>query len=125
MKKLNQDGFTLLELVIVILIISILAVIGVTFQLSNIRRARDARRKSDLQEIRIALAAYFTDKKSYPSTTEGITVLSPDYIKAVPHDPKSGHPDYNYTSDGYTYVIYATLENSNDADYPEYTVSVQ
>ncbi|MFH1236741.1 MAG: type II secretion system protein [Parcubacteria group bacterium] len=59
-------GFTLIELLVVIAIIGYLSVIGMT-QLYGAREiARDARRQSDLAEIRLALSMYESDQGRYP-----------------------------------------------------------
>lgn len=115
LKKLrNEQGFTLLELIIVIVIIAILAVIGFNFLVSAPKRARDARRKSDLKEIKTALETYYTDNTAYPATAN-YGDLDPDYIKTIPTDPKTS-ANYSYTSAGSTFVLVATLENPNDAE---------
>jgi prepilin-type N-terminal cleavage/methylation domain-containing protein len=66
-KKLNK-GFTLIELLVVIAIIAILSSVVVVSVISVRARARDARRKSDLEQIRIALNLYY-DKKGHWMTT--------------------------------------------------------
>jgi prepilin-type N-terminal cleavage/methylation domain-containing protein len=62
----DNHGFTLVELLVVISIIAV--IIGVT--MSNLRgargRARDAKRKSDLSEMKNALRLYYNDYQSYP-----------------------------------------------------------
>ena len=64
MKKKN--GFTLIELIIVIAIIMILMAIS-TVGINIVRkRGRDARRKADLNTVRAALSMFYADKKVYP-----------------------------------------------------------
>lgn len=52
-------GFTLIELMIVITIITILVTIGVTSFTTSQKKARDSRRKSDVRDIQTALEQYF------------------------------------------------------------------
>ena len=131
----KQGGFTLLELLIVIVIIGILAVLIIPNLASGPARARDAQRKSDLRNIKTALETYFNDNNSYPtagaaSCTPSVasclgTVLSTGstpYMKVVPNDPKSGQ-NYTYSPTPAScaagactsYTLAATLENSHDS----------
>ena len=66
-KKISQDGFTLLETLVVITIIGILAAV-VTVSYSSVQAsARDSVRLSDLEQIRLALNLYKQDFGSLPS----------------------------------------------------------
>ena len=75
MRKLlkKQSGFTLLELLIVIVIIGILALIIVPGLASGPKRARDAQRKSDLRAVKNALETYYND-----NTLGGSASYEPD-----------------------------------------------
>ena len=117
MKNLLKRGFTLIELLIVIAIIGILVAL-ILPNLSGAReRARDTRRKIDLNNIQQALRLYYNDNQIFP-TTGNISALTTTYIAVVPIDPSSSVSDipYTYTSSGSTYILYATLENLSDPD---------
>lgn len=99
--KQEANGFTLVELLIVIIVISILS--GVVLTVVNPSamraRARDSQRKSDLAKVQNALEAYYTDFRSYPISTGGnwinagitgtslATALVTNYIDILPNDP--------------------------------------
>lgn len=108
----KQGGFTLLELLIVIVIIGILALIIVPGLASGPKRARDAQRKSDLHSVQQGLETYFTDNNSYPyaATWAGLSpYLTPDPLKAMPTDPK------NTGTYVYTYNPFANINQTGGA----------
>ncbi len=121
----KQEGFTLLELLIVIVIIGILAVLIVPNLASGPQRARDGQRKSDLRNIKTALETYYNDKNGYPAAATVTTDLTTGgtYLKTMPQDPKT-KSDYTYTPSPSScasgactsYVLDASLENSKDGD---------
>lgn len=86
--KANQ-GFTLVELLVVIAIIGVLATL-LLLQLGTARaKARDAKRVSDINQIRTALDQYFDDNATYPNFSLYDTTASPlsPYLQQVPVDP--------------------------------------
>jgi prepilin-type N-terminal cleavage/methylation domain-containing protein len=120
-----NSGFTLVELLIVIIVVGILAGTGIyTFKGSQ-EKARDAQRKTDLQNIKKALLLFFNDKQTFPvggCIGSGCSTLfsyggatSSDYITDFPVDPINAAPyRYGYASDGTCFYLLATLENTKD-----------
>jgi len=131
----SKFGFTLIELLVVISIIGILS----TLLMANVggvrERARDAQRKSDINQIQKALEMYKNSRKPpvYPAgnTIDALTtpLTGGDFMKKVPHDPKctyntvseawecGGWPDYGYvldTTDSLKYTLTFCLENKSD-----------
>lgn len=122
----TKKGFTLIELLVVIAIIGILSAIGLVSLNGARERARDAQRKSDLAQIRTALALYYDDNNAYPAAgtvpdtgvaTGGLAGLAPTYIGAIPKPPAGS----TYTSLVYgtgttmKTLIYTALEAKNPA----------
>lgn len=75
MRKLKRSdfsqGFTLVELLVVMAILAILATVSLAnFRTSQIK-ARDAERKANLRQIANALEAYMNDHASYPASGTG------------------------------------------------------
>ncbi len=124
-KTVGREGaFTLIELLVVISIMGLLLALSVYGIQSARRASHDARRKSDLEQIRSGLEMYKSDCNSYPATL-GLTLkgngsgtncsTSNIYIDEVPTDPKSdGVYDYDYVSDN-SYTLRACLESSDDS----------
>lgn len=75
----SPRGFTLIEILIVIVLIGVLSTIGLeTFQSAQ-KKGRDAQRKSDLSQVQKALELYYNDKNQYPGS-------NPDGKIMVPYD---------------------------------------
>nr|WP_280742197.1 type II secretion system major pseudopilin GspG [Sphingomonas jejuensis] len=72
----GEEGFTLVELMVVIVIIGLLATIVVVNVLPSLDRANDTRVRSDIQTLESALEMYRLDNLTYPSTTEGLQALT-------------------------------------------------
>lgn len=105
----TRKAFTLIELMIAMSIIAIFGgIMAATSVMGNLQKGRDGRRQTDLEAIRSALEIYRSDKRAYPATGS-LNSLTPDYMSAVPADPKAGYL-YAYTSGGTTYTLCADLE---------------
>lgn len=87
----KDKGFTLIELLVVISILAILSIIGLTAFGGVQKSARDARRKSDLRSIKVALELYKQSTGSYPSH---------DYIYSSSVQPWISELDSNYFGNG-------------------------
>lgn len=113
-----KNGFTLIELLVVVVILGVLATVGLnSFRLSQLK-GRDAKRKSDLEQVQRALEMYYNDYGSYPEVISfgdpfEIAAKGTVYMKVLPKDP-TGNPEYCYESPGTSYQLYAKLENSQD-----------
>src|SRR5271156_3204053 len=87
----RQRGFTLLELMIVMVIIVILAAIGAGRYYQSVIRAREAVLHQDLQDMRKAIQDYTHDKECGPSS---LTDLVGTYLNRIPEDPMTGAADW-------------------------------
>jgi general secretion pathway protein G len=111
----NHDvhrGFTLIEVMVVVVILSILAAIVVPRIMDRPEQARVTKAKSDIRALEAALNLYRLDNMIYPSTDQGLEALvneptdAPEpknwkqggYIDRLPNDPW-GNP-YLYLSPG-------------------------
>jgi general secretion pathway protein G len=113
----KQSGFTLLELLIVIVIIGILALLIIPNITSAPKKARDTKRKTDITTVRKGLEEYFVNNNVYPNALSDLTTGSAPIVKTLPTDPKNtGAFVYTYTpaNTNTTYTISACLENDQD-----------
>jgi general secretion pathway protein G len=78
-------GFTLMEMMIVMVLIVILAGIGLSVYGNSVQRAKEATLKEDLFRMRDAIDQYYADKNKYPGSLEDL--VSEKYLRAVPVDP--------------------------------------
>jgi type II secretion system protein G len=113
-------GFTLIELLVVIAIIGILITVGSVSYTRAVKLSRDAKRKTDLEQIRQALETYRAETGSYPTAAAGGTgTLDPDYITLVPTAPDGA--SYPYTpaagATPKTYSLCATFEITTPSNY--------
>jgi general secretion pathway protein G len=115
----SQGGFTLIEILVVVVIVGILGAIIVPNLLGRPDQARITAAESDIRSLANALDIYRLDNFVYPSTEQGLESLvskpagfpepknySPDgYIKSLPTDPW-GSP-YLYERDGDIFALFS------------------
>lgn len=82
----RQRGFTLIEIMIVVVIIGLLAAVIVPQLLGQVDEARVTKARQDIQSIETALTMYRLDNSKYPSTDQGLRALIQQ-----PTDPSIRH----------------------------------
>ena len=118
----NAEGFSLVEILVVVTIISILASIAAVSYSRFVKQSRDARRKTDIEQIRAAIELYrnFNDVYPTPGMVFGSSSIVDSgqtvYMSKVPMDPMPTPYTYYYTSTAPTYQDYkicAYIEGGN------------
>src|ERR1700722_3928658 len=85
-KSVRQpNGFTLMELMIVMMIIGVLATLAIPSYVGAMRSAREAVLKQDLQTMRTAIDSYTEDKQKGPQSLDDL--VQDGYLKEIPVDP--------------------------------------
>jgi general secretion pathway protein G len=83
--RTGSRGFTLVELLIVISLISILAAMGIVQYRNSVISARESVLHTDLFRMRDAIDQYYADKGKYPGTLDAL--VSEGYMRRLPEDP--------------------------------------
>ncbi len=116
-RRLGQQGFTLIEIMVVVFILGLLITLVAPRILGRTDEARQTKAAADVKAIEQALSLYKLDNGFFPTTEQGLEALvrppttglvprrwNPDgYLDKVPIDPW-GSP-YVYRSDGNSYVV--------------------
>jgi general secretion pathway protein G len=80
-----EQGFTLLELMIVMVVIGILAAFAIPSYVSSVRSAKEAVLREDLHAMRTAIDSYTVDKQKAPQSLDDL--VQAGYLKVMPVDP--------------------------------------
>lgn len=125
----QRGGFSLVELLIVIVMIALLTGLLLPNLLGMRERARDSKLKSELRELKTALQVFYGDYQSYPDDNgtggmrgcgDRFMVCTPGgvfqrdgvvYMQALPEQFF-----YDQLDDGEGFNIWSTLENKSDED---------
>jgi len=84
-KRKQDAGFTLMELMIVMLIIGILMMVAIPRFEASVRQAREAVLKEDLHVMRAAIDSYTMDKQKAPTSLDDL--IQDGYLREIPVDP--------------------------------------
>lgn len=126
---MSKKGFTIVELLIVVAIIAILTgILLMNNIIATMQKARDAKRKQDINKLARYFEDYLNDHNRYPPPDNPINgnisgfawgAPFPPYMEEMPKDPLSPRQDYYYLSDLGTqkfYMLFARLERFDDPD---------
>ena len=123
-RNLNK-GFSLLEMLLVVLLIGLLAGIASLSYSRVLERSRDSKRKTDLEELRSALEQYRSNNNTYPTAnptlpsglsfgTAGLQDGSGNiYMQKLPQDPLYNKRNYFYSASTTDFTLSTELENPN------------
>lgn len=115
----RQRGFTLIEIMVVVVIIGLLAAVVTTEVFSKVDEARISKARQDVQAIENALDLYKLDNYSYPTTEQGLQALvtkpggadlpnynDKGYVKRLSKDPWGRPYHYEYPGTHGEYDLY-------------------
>jgi prepilin-type N-terminal cleavage/methylation domain-containing protein len=117
---MKKNGFTLLELLVVIGIIGILVALATVSYSATQKSGRDTRRKQDIVAVQNALEQYYSDPENHFSYPDLDCSLASSYMKgAWPTDPSTGvaYPIGMSSCSATDYCICAEMEGNVSSDY--------
>ena len=111
----GNGGFTLVEILLVVVIIGMLATIAAINVPKFLGQGREGKVKADINSIAAAVEAYNMVEGKYPASLSALTDGNDPYLKTLPKDPWGNEYQYNVPSShaGHRYDIYSNGEGGN------------
>jgi general secretion pathway protein G len=85
-------GFTLIEMITVVAIMSVLVAIALPNYKVSIIQSKEAVLREDLYRFRDLIDQYYSDKGRYPESLE--TLVTDGYLRKLPNDPMTNQPNW-------------------------------
>jgi len=102
----KKNGFTLVELMVVAIIVAILAAVAIPMMMANVKRAKATEADAGCGAVRMAMRVYYAENRAYPTNgaASSIVGVGTNDLNGVYFST----PDYAFVSAGATYTITAT-----------------
>ena len=111
----RNKGFTLIELIVVVIIVAILAAVAIPLMTGNVAKARRSEGMAGLDTIRVAERMYYQENTAYASFASGALDTSPlnGYLAASDMNGTCFNSlNYSVTGGGATFVAKATCRTN-------------
>jgi general secretion pathway protein G len=116
----NEKGFSMIEMMVVLIIIAVLIAGGIKFYLGYIENSRVTKAKAQISTMQAALDAYFAEQTKYPADNAGLlnaginTTRTEKEIEAK--DPWGKQYKYDVSDDNTKYVVYTGSDKVQGKD---------
>lgn len=110
----NEKGFSMIEMMVVLIIIAVLIGGGIRFYVGYIENARVTKAKAQIGVMQAALDAYYAEQGEYPNDETSLLnagIDASDENTFVATDPWGVEYKYDFTTDQFKYVIYTGKDN--------------
>lgn len=123
--KKRSQGFTIVELLIVIVVIGILALLVITTYSGIQQKARNSKRSADVKSLQTQIEAFYQDKGYYPSRADmnndsWVTTNMKSLDKNAMVDPKNPTQSNDFVAapaaNSYAYAVLNSADGSCEAD---------
>ncbi|MGD0337023.1 MAG: prepilin-type N-terminal cleavage/methylation domain-containing protein [Candidatus Omnitrophota bacterium] len=114
--KVRKKGFTLLELLMVIMVIAILIGIALPRFRGMVEEGNVVKAKGELRTLQIAVENYYMHHtNAYPTAITGTTLTgdTPQIVSVLPTDPFNGASNYGYAQGGSKYYVIYSVGPAN------------
>lgn len=108
--KINNKGFTLIEMLVVVAIVGLLSAVVVVGLTGAREKARDSRRIADIREIQNQLELDYSSSDGYPAPENG-------HPPGEPEDPQSNFYLYETYDSEFSYRLGIALETEENSNY--------
>lgn len=116
----DEKGFTMIELMVVVIIIGVLVAIAVPVYSNAAQKSRISRARADLRTLESAISIYYAEKSEYPELQKDL--VDSNYLKEIPTDPWRNEQYIYDKSDGSVYLKANKDKNGLEEDLYSYSV---
>jgi prepilin-type N-terminal cleavage/methylation domain-containing protein len=119
MRKTRKEGFTLVELMVVAIIVAILAAVAVPLMTANRKRAMATEAEAGCGSVRTALRVYYAEHSAYPTNTGAVYPNCPGIGANDLDGVYFSTPDYTFTVAGTSNYTITATGNSGGSTAPK------
>jgi general secretion pathway protein G len=106
----GEKGFTLVEMMVVLIIIAVLIALGIRMYLGYIGTSKLTKANGDITTMQAALDSYYQQNQAYPTTTSGLSAAGLSSYQVLTTGWSQAGANYTYSATSSGYVVYLTTQ---------------